>query len=408
MKFSELKVLDVTGEIGPYTAKMYADLGADVIHLEPLSGDPLRRIGPFYKTTPGSEAGLPYFYFNAGKRGGALDLAHERGRRIFRELCARADLLIESCVPGYLDGLGLSHAELSRENPKLVQTSITPFGRSGPFSQFPGSDLTCAALSGFLYLAGIGNDKPVRAPDNQSYRMAEAYAAAGSAIALYRSRRTGTGQLVDVACVEACAMALESSAQQWDLEGKVRRGRGREAGSASIHPCGDGYVVLVAILTDSKPSWEAFVGWMKGEGVEDWEVFEDDKWLESAYRASNDGYMTFCNIFERYSTKTSKLYIYETAQRYKVAVSPVSTGRDLLDNKQLSYLDFWKSVQNDALDGHLVYPGAPYEFGELLWKIRRNAPRFGEHTHEVLQELGYSPSHIDELEKSGAIYAEGT
>lgn len=202
-------------------------------------------------------------------------------------------------------------------------------------------------------------------------------------------------------------MALESSAQQWDLEGKVRRGRGREAGSASIHPCRDGYIILVAILTDSRPSWEAFVSWMKDEDVEDWNVFKDERWLESAYRSSNEGYTTFCNIFERYTTKHAKAYLYETAQRYKVAAGPVSTGRDLLENPQLQYLEFWKSVRDDLSGGEIVYPGAPYEFGELRWEIRSGAPRLGEHTHEVLQELGYSSAQINELGKSGAVHAKG-
>lgn len=405
-KFSKLKIIDFTGELGPYTAKMFAGLGADVIHLETLTGDPLRRVGPFYHNVPGPEASLPYLYYNSGKRGLALDLGQETGRELFRRLCARADLLVESCVPGYLDGLGLSYEALSRDNAKLVQTSITPFGRTGRLAAQPGCDLTCSALSGYLYLAGVDDEKPVRAPDNQAYRMAEAYAAVGSAIALFSAQRTGRGQVVDVACIEAAAMALETAAQCWDLEGKIRRGRGREAGGGTIHPCADGYIVVAAIVGKNKAMWGPFVEWMREDGVEDWAVFDDDKWIEPAYRSSEEGYRTFCRIFETYAAKHDKRYLYEIGQRYRVSVTPVSNGRDLLENPQLRHRGFWQTVRNEALGGDVVYPGAPYEFGDLRWRFGKSAPRLGEHTAEILGETGYSGDAIDDLVKTGAVYVE--
>lgn len=398
--FSTLKVLDFTGELGPYTARMYASFGADVVHIEPPTGDPMRRVGPFYGNRPGLENSLSYLYYNAGKRGMAIDFATESGRSVFRKLCAGADLLIESCIPGYLDGLDLSYDDLSRQNPRLVQVSITPFGRSGPLARFPGSDLTCSALSGFLYLAGVDGDKPVRAPDDQAYRMAEAYAAVGSSIALYNARRTGRGQFVDVPCIEAGAMALENAAQFWDLEGKIRRGRGREAGSATVHPCVDGHIALVAIMGRNKVMWDPFVEWMKSEGVKDWQVFDDPKWIDYRYRTTEEGYTTFCRIFEAYTTTRTKSYLYETGQRFKVAVTPISNGKDLLENPQLRHRAYWHVVHNEALAADITYPGAPYEFGSLKWRFGRNAPRFGEHTAEILTELGYAADAIPPVKET--------
>ena len=404
--FSQLKVVDFTGELGPYAAKMFAGLGAQVIHLEPLAGDPMRGTAPFYRNRPGPDASLPFCYYNAGKRGMALDLDHAAGQKIFRELCAASDLLLESFTPGYLQQRGLAYEDLCRDNPRLVHCSITPFGHIGPLAGRPASELSLAAMSGFLYLAGIGNDKPVRSPDNQAYRMAEAYAAVGSAIALYSAKRTGTGQIVDVACIEAAAGALENAAQFWDLEGKVRRGRGREAGTATIHPCADGHVAIVAIMGKNKVMWEPFVKWMREEGVEEWQLFDHDKWIDSAYRESAEGYATFCRVFERYTMQHDKRYIYETGQRFSVAVTPVSNGRDLLENPQLLYREYWQTARNDTLGGDLVYPGAPYEFGEIEWRLGRNAPRRGEHSSEILRELGYSYEDIGALARAGAIYAE--
>lgn len=401
---SGVKVLDFTGELGPYAAKLYAGLGADVIHLESPAGDPLRKLGPFYKNKPGSDSSLEFLYYNAGKRGMALDITRDAGKDIFLKLCADADLLFESFAPGYLDNLGLSYDRLSALNPKLVQTSITPFGSFGPYKDMPGSDLTTSAMGGFLFLAGVGNEKPVRVSDNQAYRMAEAYAAVGGSIGLFFAQKTGVGQFVDVCCMEAVGMALENAAQFWDLEGINRRGRGAEAASATVHPTKDGYVALVAIVGKNKAMWQPFVKWMKEDKVEEWEVFDDDKWIRPDYRSSKEGYETFCRIFERYTRQHDKLTIYERGQANRVAISPVSNGKDLLENPQLQYRQFFKTIHHENLDGDVTYPGAPYEFGMLKWRLGNAAPTLGQHTAEIMKSLGYPPSEIDTLAKEGIIY----
>jgi benzylsuccinate CoA-transferase BbsE subunit/naphthyl-2-methylsuccinate CoA transferase subunit len=400
---SHLRVLDFTGELGPYAAKLYANLGADVIHIESPTGDPLRARGPFFRNRPGRERSLQFIYYNAGKRGIALDLNDDKGKEVFVALCNTADILFESFTPGYLDGLGLSFDVLSAANPKLVQTSITPFGHLGPYSKYPGSDLTCSALGGFLYLAGVGNDKPVRVCDNQAYRMAEVYAAVGSSIATLFAQRTGIGQFVDVSCMEAVGMALETAAQCWDLEGVLRRGRGKEAGTATIHPCKDGFVALVAIIGRNKVMWDPFVQWMKDEAVDGWECFQDDKWLSGAYRESKEGYERFCGVFERFTMEHTKQYLYDSGQAHRVAISPVSNGKDLLENPQLNHHDFWKHVRHEPLEGDVVCPGPPYVLGNMQWRLGA-VPAFGQHTAEVLSECGLGSDEIAALDESGAIH----
>jgi benzylsuccinate CoA-transferase BbsE subunit/naphthyl-2-methylsuccinate CoA transferase subunit len=334
----------------------------------------------------------------------ALDITRDAGKDIFLKLCADADLLFESFAPGYLDKLGLSYDRLSALNPKLVQTSITPFGSFGPYKDLPGSDLTTSAMGGFLFLAGVGNEKPVRVSDNQAYRMAEAYAAVGGSIGLFFAQKTGVGQFVDVCCMEAVGMALENAAQFWDLEGINRRGRGAEAASATVHPTKDGYVALVAIVGKNKAMWQPFVKWMKEDKVEEWEVFDDDKWISPDYRSSKEGYETFCRIFERYTRQHDKLTIYERGQANRVAISPVSNGKDLLENPQLQYRQFFQTIHHENLGGDVTYPGAPYEFGKLTWRLGNAAPTLGQHTAEIMKSLGYSPSEIDTLAKEGIIY----
>jgi len=401
---SEVKVLDFTGEVGPYAAKLYAGLGAEVIHLEPVTGDPLRNIGPFYKGVPGKERSLQFLYYNAGKKGMALDITKDKGKDVFLKLCKDADILMESFAPGYLDSLGLSYDRLSAVNPKLVQTAVTPFGQFGPYAKYPGCDLTCSALGGFLFLAGVDNEKPVRACDNQAYRMAEAYAGVGSSIALLFAKRTGIGQFVDVSCMESTGMALENAAQYWDLEGANRRGRGNEAGSATVHPCKDGYIAIVAIMGKNKPMFDSFIKWMKDENVEEWEAFQDPRWIEPNFRRSAEGNAIFARVFERFAKQHSKLDLYERGQAQRVAISPVSNGKDLLENPQLKYQEFWKTLRHDNLGGDVTYPGAPYQFGELQWRLGNPAPALGQHSSEILGSLGYSANEIDLLAKEGIVY----
>ncbi|MHB8202790.1 MAG: CaiB/BaiF CoA transferase family protein [Desulfomonilaceae bacterium] len=401
---SNIRVLDFTGELGSYASKLYVGLGADVIHMEPITGDPLRNISPFYQNRPDREGSLRYLYYNAGKRGIPVNLNENRGKEVFLKLCETADLLFESFAPGYLEDLGLSYQSLITHNSRLVQVSITPFGHSGPYKDYPGSDLTIAAQGGFLYLAGTNNDKPVRTCDNQSYRMAEAYAATASAIALFSARKTGEGQFVEVSCLESVSMALENAAQYYDLEGKLRRGRGKEAGSCTIHPCEDGYIIIVAIMGKNKVMWEPFVEWMKTERVEEWEVFNDDKWIEPGYRGTKEAYETFCRIFEAYTKQHDKLYLYEAGQAHRVAVTPVSNGKDLIENPQLTYCNFWESMRHENLNSNIMYPGAPYELGSLKWRLGNPAPAFGQHTVEILKELKYSDQQIDSMAKGGIVY----
>ncbi len=399
-----VRALDFTGELGPYAGKLYVGLGAEVIHLEPIGGDPLRDVGPFYKGVPGKERSLPFLYYNAGKRGMALDIKKTRGKEIFVKLCETADVLLESFDPGYLDDLGLSYNRLCAVNPKLVQASITPFGQFGPRAGNPGCDITCCALGGVLFLAGVEHDKPVRLPDNQAYRMAEGYVAVGSSIAMFFAKRTGIGQFIEVSCMESVSMALENAAQFWDLDGKIRRGRGREAGAATHHPCKDGFVMIVAIMGRNKVMWEPFVQWMKDEGVEEWEVFNDDKWIDENYRSSPEGYELFCRIFERFTMQKDKLYLYERGQAHRVAISPVADGKDILENPQLEHRNFWKTMYHDNLKGEVTYPGAPYELENSEWRLGNPAPVLGQHTAEILSETGYDAHEIEALVREEVVY----
>lgn len=159
-------------------------------------------------------------------------------------------------------------------------------------------------------------------------------------------------------------------------------------------------------MGENKVMWDPFVQWMKDENVEGWQELEDPRWIKPSYRSSAEGYEKFCRIFEAYSLQHDKRYLYETGQSHRTAVSPVSNGKDLLNNPQLQFLDFWKKLDHPELGGEVTYPGAPYELGNSSWTVGGPAPTLGQHTQEILKGLGYRPALIQTLAKEGVIHVK--
>src|SRR5437879_4349951 len=162
MLLTPYRVLDLTGPLGFLTGKIFGDLGADVIKVEPPGGDPARRQRPFLNNGNGCRESLYWLVYNTNKRGVTLNLENDKGRDLFYRLAAESDFIIESVLPGARRELGLGYNELSRANPALILVSISPFGQEGPYKDLQGSDLEIMALSGAMSLAGEKNAKPRR------------------------------------------------------------------------------------------------------------------------------------------------------------------------------------------------------------------------------------------------------
>ena len=150
----DLTVLDLAGPMGLYCTKQLADLGADVIKIEPPDGDPIRAIGPFYHDEPAPEKSLYWFHFNTNKRSITLDIESPDGKDILKKLIKTADIMVETFQPGYLDAIGLGYSVLKEINPGLILTSITPFGQTGPYKDFKASDLIGLAMGGLVFICG--------------------------------------------------------------------------------------------------------------------------------------------------------------------------------------------------------------------------------------------------------------
>ena len=213
------RVLDLCDERGLLAGKILADMGADVVQVEPPGGSPARNVGPFHGDDPNPEKSLFWWAYAANKRSITLDLENRDGQDLLRKLVAKSDFLIESFAPGYLENLGLDYGQLSAINPRLVMVSITPFGQDGPYSNYQASDIVGMALGGFMYLTGDDDRAPVRISFPHFYLHGGAAGATAAMLAHTYRVTSGQGQYVDVSCQQAVAKTLAHAPQIWDIEG---------------------------------------------------------------------------------------------------------------------------------------------------------------------------------------------
>ncbi len=403
------RVLDLTDEKGILCTKTLADLGADVIKIEPPGGDPVRNIGPFYHDIPHPEKSLYWFTFNTNKRGITLNLQTQDGRDIFRSLTKTADFVVETFPPGHLDKLGLAYDALSTLNSRLIMTSITPFGQSGPYRDFKGSDIVGMAMGGLMCLCGDPDRPPVRISTSQAYAQAGIQAAVGSLIAHYHREMTGEGQWVDASVQEAVTIATDNAQQAWNLTGTTmgRQGSGRTSFGRYLemrYPCKDGHVSCVMLGADA---FEASVEWMAGEGMAG--DLTDPKWkerftpegLRETSQEELDHQKEIMNSFFMTHTKAE---LYKEGQARKLELTPMSTPKDLLEDAQLAARDYFVPVDHPELDDVITYPGAPFKMSRTPLKISRRAPLIGEHNEEIYEkELGFSKEELNKLKATGVI-----
>lgn len=383
-----IRVLELPGPLGNYCGKLFADLGADVVLVEPPGGSALRRELPF--TGQGETAqSIPFRYLNTNKRSICLDTRQHHQAAALRELARRADLMIETEHPGVQDRRGLGWTDLSLVNPALVLTSITPFGLTGPYVGRGCDDLIANALGGLLYLGGYPDSAPIRPAGEQAVVAANLFGAVASMLALTHAELTGQGQHVDVSMMEAVVMGLENAPQYYDLEGVVRLRNGgvqRLAGTG-IFRCADGLVCLLATGFGGTQHWAKLIAWLEDESGADLSRFRAAEWSRTEFLATDGAKAEFSAFFTAFTAPLAKQDLYRRAQRRRVPLCPVNTPADVLSDEQLGFRRYFVDVAGQ--DGTIItMPGAPYRLSRTPWRIRRPAPRLGQHTEEVLAEAG--------------------
>lgn len=402
---SGLTVLDLSGMSGQFCGKLFADLGAEVLLIEPPGGSAVRRDGPFLDDQPHPETSLTFAYFNAGKRSVTIDLETSEGQEVLRRLVANADLVIESERPGVMARRGLDFATLSKLNPRLVMTSITPFGQTGPYAQYESEDIVALALGGLLYLGGYPDHAPLAAYGQQAYLAAAQFAAVASMMSIYAAEVHGIGRHCDVSVQECVVLALENAVQFFDLEGTVRKrygGQQRQAGMG-VFDCADGQVYFMAGGVASNKFWEASVRWLLDEGVKDAACLLEPHWYDSAFLATVGAKSTFASIFGPFARARTKAQLYEQGQARRLPICPINTPADLLDNRQLAYRGHFTQIPHTWSGRKLVAPGAPYQFSATPWRQPGPVPRLGEHTASVLESVGFNSAARAALTKAGVI-----
>lgn len=382
-----IRVLDMSAARNQYCGKLFSDMGADVILIEPPAGSDGRGIGPFFDSLPGSEVSIPFFYANTGKRSVVCDLDSEAGQVQFRKLAASADLIIETERPGVMARRGLGYDQLRAPRPSLVYVSITPFGQSGPCVDYAADDLTLLALGGMLHMGGYADGTPQAMYGEQAYNAGSQFAAVAALTAIIAAERTGSGDFIDVSIHESIVMGLENAAQFYDLERVVRPRAGGHGGVGGQLPCKDGYIYLMAGGVSGRKAWTNTVDWLIAAGIKDSSTLKEPRWFENDFRATRDAKEAFLKVFLPFSMRHTRQELYEAGKQARIPLAPVATPRDVFANRQLQFRKYFVDVWSEVAQRQIKIPGAPYHHSLTPWRVARSAPHLGQHTAELLEEL---------------------
>ncbi len=407
------RVLDLTDERFGICGKLLGDLGAEVILIEKPGNGSGGAVGPFYHNIRDREKSLFRFAFQNSKKGITLDIEEEEGQHIFKRLVENSDCVIESFHPGYLDGIDLGYSSLSKVNPGVIYTSVTPFGSTGPYKDYKASDLTLWALSGLLFICGDPDRAPLRISVPQAYLHSGVDAATGTVMAFFHKGLTGEGQEIRISVQKSMERVAYSSHILWDANKKILN---RVGGKLRLPPfgtstpliwqCKDGYVAYYLfggpMGTISNPS---LVTWMDEEGM----APEHMKGIDWA--ALDIGRTPQKEIDEKIVDPISEFFLRHTQKelwaegiKRRVMVYPVNTANGVLQEEHLRERKFWIELDHEELGEKLRYPGAFIKTEEGLCRVRSHSPMVGEHNEEIYGSLlGLSKGKINALRHKGVI-----
>ncbi len=390
-----LRVLDLGPGVAPsFCAKLLADYGAEVIKVEPPGqGDPARRMGPFVGDDPHPEKSVPFLYLNTGKRSVTLDYSSESGSAMLLKLLDDADVLVEGFPPSQTDKSPLSYAALSQTHPRLVVTSVTPFGQDGPYRDFQATDIITCAMSGLMYHSGDSDREPLRNALDQSLYVAGANAAAATLVAVFARLASGEGQQVDVSVAECLAAHLVQPVPYYNYMGATKGRRPvRGSGFEELMPARDGYVA---------PSVQ---------GSQPWEVVADLIGLEELHDprfATGEGRIAHGEELKTLLIKGlaqwDRLPLFLASGERRLVFGMAQDAGDLVSCPHLEARDFYQEVEHPVA-GRASYPGMGAALTERPAQAPTPAPLLGQHNAEIYgEELGYDGVELSALRQAGVI-----
>ena len=387
-----VQVLDVsTSMAGAWCSRLFADFGADVTLVEAPSGHPLRSHAPFAE----DGRSIPAEHALANKRSLALDLEAEHGRELLRDLLTQVDVLIESFTPGVLDQWGLDLETLEALQPALIVVSVTPHGQDGARAGLPGNNLTASALSGWASINGLQGQPPLQASQYQLSYCAGVLAY-GAAVAALREREAngGTGQRVDISEAEVAASTFAPALLRAEYNGEAPERKSTMDVQSGPVPVADGYFALT--LSRAHFYHDA----MRVLGLDD--LAENEQLHEGWYRNSHKE-QWIDRVHDAMAGWSRQDLFDELALRHVVA-GPVFGISELTENQHLNDREFWTKPDDDP-EGP-TRTGAPSKLSVTPWRLRRRAPRIGEHTLVTLGEYDIEEDRAHALLEAGVLSAE--
>jgi len=365
------RALDLTDLKGQLCGRLLADLGMEVIKVEPVEGDPVRNYGASRELDNFSPT---FAHLNANKKSVIFDLTDQRLRSEFFRFVKNTDVVLESFSPGFLKSIGLGYQTLARVNPRLVMCSITGFGQNGPNATLAYTDIVIYAMSGLQYIAGDPALPPCKAPETQAYYFGSLFAALGAVSALYRRENTGRGDHVDVSMQEALS-TQESIIRMYANEGRLLRRDGSRhsyVAPAEMFPCKDGYVFLYV----SRRDWKDFLEVWTDHPAE----LEDPEWMDNGFRRAHAE--RFTDKVAEFTARFKKAELTKFLQSRGINCLPVNRPQEFLTASHTQEREFFVKVK-DYNGETLDYVSSPFLINGRRPEIRP-APLPGEHQEKLI------------------------
>ena len=397
-----LRILELADERNQFCGKLMADLGADLISIEPPGGAAHRNIGPFYDDEFNPNRSLSYWYYNTSKRAVTLDINQLRGKSLFTSLATKADIVLESFAPGFMAALGLDYATLNQANPGLVYCSLTPFGQDGPWAHYQTTDLLHMAAGGQMSSCGYDpeddpDNTPIAPGGGNAWHIGAHYAYMGIVAALFERTMSGKGQHVDVSIHDACVLTTEAAVPAYWYRGEVlNRQTGRHHFESE-----DGRFVTALIANQlSAQLVKRLAEMMEPYGMA--ADLHDPKYEDPAIVQENTEHIIE-EVVAAFIASRPAEESYHLAQQHGFTWGVVRPAEALFDDPHLADRDYWKEVEHPELNRTFNYPGEAAIFGNSPWGIACRAPLIGEHNQSVyIGLLGLTANEFDEL-RAGSI-----
>ena len=403
-----MRVVELASEHAALAGKILADLGAEVIVVEPPGGHHSRQFEPYLDDVSGPERSLWWWNYNTGKLSVTADLEDDAGATRFRRLVASSVLVLEGEAPGRLSTLGLDYTEFATGQPGLVWVSVTPFGRTGTRAAEPTTDLTILAGAGPAWSCGYDDHRlpPVRPGGNQGYHTACLWAVMGAMTALYVQRTLGFGQFVDVSMHAASNVTTEAATYEWLVaQATVQRQSFRHAAVTPTPPrlmhSSDGGHVIGALPRHAS-EFQAIIEWMGELGIAD----QMEEFFFLGMGAARGGvlvpevgsdpegaaiYQAGGEALRLVAEHVGAREFFLGAQRRGVPAGVLLAPEEVMDDEHFVARGFPVEVHHDDLHRTFLYPGAPFRASATPWRVRGRAPHCGEHSDTVMGALGEEP-----------------